>query len=291
MLLLFLSFETIILSCYSTKLLQDGLYFYTATGSKETAVCFRTGSTSPYRCSTRRAPGKHTTKRAQDEKRFDSRTLFFLTGSTLRVLAVGNTYAAYQIIGAYPFEVFTHSLGHNLIATHRLPETVFLYATKGRCKEFKNLLQALDKVMPLSSLTIHRQCVIGTVTLEEISAAKAATIAPGIPILDNASQILHITKRVMWSNPFQLLSLKRFDRWVPLTLDVQTRLSLHAEEMSAPPAEISISTLDLVPSTRAKLVTHPRSTPGLTFLGCVCAELEVYYSYATTILPLLLFYY
>ena len=194
----------------------------------------------------------------------------------LRVIAVGNTYAAYQINGVYPFEVFTHGLGHNLIAAHRLPETVYLYATKGKCKEFSNLLQALGNVVPLATLAIHRQCVIGTLTLEEISAAEAAIIAPGIPILDSASQILHITKREKWPKPFPLVSLKRFDRWVPLTLDLQNRLSRHAEEMSLPPPEFDFTSLELLPSSppttpkaakKAILAIHPRSTPRLTLLG------------------------
>ena len=154
-----------------------------------------------------------------------------LCKGTMRVLAVGNLYATYQILGVYPFEVFTHSRGHKLIGVDRLPETVYLYATKGKCIVFKELLRVLGSIVPRESLTVHYQCIIGRVWLKEISAQQAAIIAPHIPILDNASQILHITKRAEWSEPFPLFSSQRFDKWVKLDSTQKTHLQLHTARM------------------------------------------------------------
>ena len=149
----------------------------------------------------------------------------------MRVLAVGNVYATYQMLGVYPFEVFTHKNGHKLIACGRLPEAVYVYATKGNCKPFARLLQALNKIVPTESLKIHRQSIIGIIWLEEISAQQAKLIAPGIPILENASQILHITKRMPWPKPYHLVSSERFDKWIKVDLNVKAHLQLHAERM------------------------------------------------------------
>lgn len=150
----------------------------------------------------------------------------------MRVLAVGNVYAAYQMEGIYPFEVFTHKRGHKLIGSSRLPEAVYLYATKGRCRIFPSLLRALEEKKPVASLTVHRQCIIGIVWLEEVSTQQAAIIAPGIPLLDRASQILHITRRVVWPAPFKLVSSERFDKWVKVDARLQTDLTLHSERMT-----------------------------------------------------------
>ena len=144
----------------------------------------------------------------------------------MRVLAVGSVDAAYQREGTYPFEVFTHKRGHKLIGS---TEAVYLYATKGPCRIFPSLLRALEEKKPVASLTVHRQCIIGIVWLEEVSTQQAAIIAPGIPLLDRASQILHITRRVVWPAPFKLVSSERFDKWVKVDARLQTDLTLHSE--------------------------------------------------------------
>ena len=87
--------------------------------------------------------------------------------------------------------------------------------------------------MPVSSLAIYRQCIIGIVVLDEIDAEQAAELGPHIPILDGASQILHITQRVVWREPFKVTFLKRFDRWPQLSMESRTQLHLHAERMAS----------------------------------------------------------
>ena len=205
----------------------------------------------------------------------------------LRVLAVGNVFAAYQIHGIYPFEVYAHRLGHKLCATSRLPEAFYLYATKD-CPDderFSELLSVLNKVRPKSSLDIHCQCIIGIVVLEEISAVKARLVNPHIPILENASQILHITKRTLWREPFSVVSVPRFDRWPQLGSDLTIKLHLHSDRMSSyldspvltPPGTPELPQLNLgsfyldeeeqggeVTST---LQVHPRSTRSIELYG------------------------
>lgn len=204
----------------------------------------------------------------------------------MRILAVGHVFAAYQMMGIYPFEVFTHKLGHKLICSKRLPEAVYLYATKGECKKFEHLLFALGKIMPLASVKIHRQCVIGIVILEEISLRQAAIIAPHIPILDQHSQILHITKRVVWQQPFPVKTVARFDKWVPLSLAVQSDLRRHAAQMASPsipdvsdPPELDMEEFEcLEEEPPSSLLKHARSTPQAELYGpttVVRAEPEV----------------
>jgi hypothetical protein len=146
-----------------------------------------------------------------------------------RVVCVSNKYAAFQINKLYRLEQYYHSQGHKLIATHRLPEELLLYATVGNSFTHDSLMQTLS---PLGSVTVHPGCILGTVKVQEITESEARLLFPGLYIFNPVTQILLITDVVKWRVPLKMSFVGRFDRWPKASVTAQNVIVAHILQMS-----------------------------------------------------------
>ena len=155
-----------------------------------------------------------------------------------RVLAISHRFANAQFFGGpagcrYPIEQYQKvsykGVKYPLVNWKRLPEHLWIYATAGTYNSKKYpVLQTIDdslqKVGAMPASLIKR-AVLGLVRVSSITTEEATTLAPGIHIIDNPTQILHFDR--VWPlppNQHQAIDCKRlprFDRWVK-GIDVHT---------------------------------------------------------------------
>jgi hypothetical protein len=150
-----------------------------------------------------------------------------------RTLSVGNVFAAYQINELYRLEQYYHSRGHRLVSKQRLPENFLLCATGTDGFKHDRLMQTLS---PMGSVTVHRGCILGTVSLREITAEEARLLCPGVFIFSPVTQILLISGVVKWRVPLKVSSVGgfvgRFDRFPKFSKTTQDLIHTHMISMT-----------------------------------------------------------